>query len=223
MTRDRFGGGEALLAGLAGLAALAACRAASDSRSSWSREVRVQAVADSRPTGDPYPDDALVAVSGIVAAAIAVLGTLLGAVVAHRYQEKIAARSAARSDRERSHQRLLDACADFIALAEDYRRAQYDRWTSQHTAPESEAALNARAESYRLYVALRSSVFRLRLVAVGPPAQRLAQRAAEIQVRTREIFFAADRADMLARGEAVERSCDAFAVCANEVLAASEE
>ncbi|MGW6564818.1 hypothetical protein [Streptomyces sp. NPDC054975] len=138
-------------------------------------------MADLRSVRRALPDDGLGVVSGIIAAAIAVMGTLLGAVVAHRYQEKIAARSAARADRERSHQRLLDACADFIALAEEYRRAQYDRWTSQHAAPDSEAALTARAESYRLYVEIRSSVFRLRLVALGPQAQQLVERAAEIR------------------------------------------
>ncbi|MEU5215222.1 hypothetical protein AB0G79_03355 [Streptomyces sp. NPDC020807] len=160
--------------------------------------------------------------SGIIAAAIAVIGTLLGAVVAHRYQEKTALRAAARNDRERGHQRLLDACVDFIALAEDYRRAQCDRWTSQNAAPESEAALAARAESYRLYVEVRSSVLRLRLVTLGPQAQRLAARAAEIQVMTREVLFAADKADMLARGEVAEHACEAFAVSAREVLAAGE-
>lgn len=158
--------------------------------------------------------------SGIIAAAIAVIGTLFGAVVAHRYQEKTATQAAARADRERSHQRLLDACADFIALAEDYRRAQYDRWTSHQAAPDSEAALSTRAESYRLYVEIRSSLFRLRLVAVGPHAQRLAEQAAEIQVTTREIFFAVDRDDMLARGEVAEHACEAFVASAKEVLAA---
>ncbi|WP_327350132.1 hypothetical protein OG772_36310 [Streptomyces sp. NBC_01321] len=152
--------------------------------------------------------------SGIIAAAIAVIGTLLGAVVAHRYQEK----TAARADRERSHQRLLDACADFIALAEDYRRAQYDRWTSHQAVPESEVTLATRAESYRLYVEVCSSAFRLRLVALGPQAQHLAEQAAEVQAKTREIFFAADKADMLARGEVAEHACDAFVARAREVL-----
>ncbi|MCX5378327.1 hypothetical protein [Streptomyces sp. NBC_00091] len=160
--------------------------------------------------------------TGIISAAIAVIGTLLGAVVAHRYQEKIASRSASRADRERSHQRLLDACADFIALAEDYRRAQYGRWTSLHAAPDSEAMLTARAESYQLYAEVRSSVHRLRLVALGPQAQQLAEQAAEIQVKTREIFFATDKPDMLARGEAAEHACEAFAVRAKEVLTAGE-
>jgi hypothetical protein len=164
------------------------------------------------------PDGGLIDVSGVIAAAIAVIGTLFGAVVAHRYQEKIAARA----DRERGHQRLFDACADFIALAEDYRRAQYDRWTSQHAVPDSEAALATRAESYRLYVEVRSSVFRLRLVTLSPQAQRLAEQAAEIQVKTREIFFATDKADMLARGEVAEHACEAFVARAREVLAAGE-
>ncbi|MFE7113464.1 hypothetical protein ACFU98_45280 [Streptomyces sp. NPDC057575] len=162
--------------------------------------------------------DGLGVVSGIIAAAIAVIGTLLGAVVAHRYQEKTAALSALRAKRERSHQHLLDACADFIALAEDYRRAQYDRWTSQHTV-ESEAVLATRAESYRLYVEVRSSAFRIRLVAQGPQAQDLAEHATEIQARTREIIFAETKADMLARGEVAEHACDAFVVRAREALA----
>ncbi|MDQ8701143.1 hypothetical protein RCO28_01400 [Streptomyces sp. LHD-70] len=54
---------------------------------------------------------------------------------------------------------------------------------------------------------------------MGPEAQQLAEQAAAIQVKTREIFFAADRADMLARGEAAEHACEAFAVAAREVLA----
>lgn len=47
-------------------------------------------------------------VPGIFAAAITVIGTLLGAAVAHRYQEKTGVLSAAHADRERSHQWLLD-------------------------------------------------------------------------------------------------------------------
>ncbi|MFB7115570.1 hypothetical protein [Streptomyces sp. NPDC056291] len=176
------------------------------------------AVADSRSIRRVLPGGGLVVVSGIIASALAVIGTLLGAAVAHRYQEK----TAARADRERRHQRLLDACADFLALAEDYRQAQYDRWTSQHAGPDSEAALAARSESYRLYAEVRSSVFRLRLVAPGPQTRRLAEQAAEIQVKTREIFFAAEKADMLARGEVAELACEAFAVRAREVLAAGE-
>ncbi|MEV6162265.1 hypothetical protein AB0L71_10090 [Streptomyces sp. NPDC052052] len=179
-------------------------------------------MADWRSIRRMLPGGGLVVVSGIIASAIAVVGTLLGVVVAHRYQEKVAARSAARAIRERSHQRLLDACADFLALAEDYRQAQYDRWTSQRSGPESEAALAARAESFRLYAEVRSSVFRLHLVAPRPVAQHLAEQAAVIQGKTREIFYAADKADMLARGEGVELACEAFAVRAREVLAAGE-
>ncbi|GGV96930.1 hypothetical protein GCM10015535_67270 [Streptomyces gelaticus] len=156
--------------------------------------------------------------SGIIAAAIAVIGTLLGAVVAHRYQQRTAALSAANADRERDHQRLLDACADFIALAEDYRRAQYDRWTSQHRDAESEAALSARAESYQLYAEVRSSIYRLHLVAVSQQMRYLAEQAANIQTETREIFLATDRTDMLRRGEIAERSCEAFVIRAREVL-----
>ncbi|MFD5417555.1 hypothetical protein ACFWJT_05950 [Streptomyces sp. NPDC127069] len=55
--------------------------------------------------------------SVIIAAAIAVIGTLLGAVVAHRYQEKSSARAAARADREREHRHLLEACADFVGVS----------------------------------------------------------------------------------------------------------
>lgn len=154
-------------------------------------------------------------VSGIIAAAIAVIGTLLGAVIAHRYQEK----AAAHADRQRNRQLFLDACADFIGLAEDYRRAQYDRWTSRQTAAGSDSALAARAESYRLYVEVRSSAFRLGLVAVGTEARDLAEQAAQVLVKTREIFFAEDKADMLRRGNAAQQACEAFVARARDVLA----
>ncbi|MGO4458917.1 hypothetical protein AB4039_16725 [Streptomyces sp. M-16] len=94
--------------------------------------------------------------------------------------------------------------------------------TRQHAAPDSEALLATRAESYRLHVEVRSSLFRLRLVALVPQAQQLAEQAAEIQVKTREIFFAADRDGMPARGEVAEHAGEAFAVRAKEVPAAGE-
>lgn len=98
---------------------------------------------------------------GIIAGAVAVIGTLLGPVIAHDYQERSVSRAEARAHTHLQQQRLFDNCADFIALAEDYRRAQYDRWSRWDTDPTGEEAATARAESYRLYVETRSSAARL--------------------------------------------------------------
>lgn len=111
--------------------------------SAASSRARRRTMADSRSVCRLLPDDGLGIVSGIIAAAIAVIGTLLGAAVGHRYQERTAALSAAHADRERSHRRLLDACADYIALAEDYRRAQYNRWTASARYPTPRQASRA--------------------------------------------------------------------------------
>ncbi|MER6153911.1 hypothetical protein [Streptomyces hirsutus] len=155
---------------------------------------------------------------GIIAGALAVIGTLLGSVIAHHYQERSACRAEARAQTHLQQQRLLDTCADFIALAEDYRRAQYDRWSRWDTDPTGEAAAAARAESYRLYVETRSSACRLKLISSQADVRQLADQASTVLELTSAIIRTDDRADMLQRGRTAQEACDAFVGRANAVL-----
>ncbi|MEU8994889.1 hypothetical protein AB0C95_08730 [Streptomyces caniferus] len=155
---------------------------------------------------------------GIVAGALAVMGTLLGVVVAHRYQEKAFYRAESRAQDQRQHDRLFDRCADFIGLSEDYRRAQLDRWLRRHEDPDGEAATAARTESYRLYVETRSSACRLKLASNRQDVRELADQANAVLELTIAIIATDSRSDMLQRGEAAKHACDAFVVTANAVL-----
>ncbi|MFD9466998.1 hypothetical protein [Streptomyces sp. NPDC060027] len=155
---------------------------------------------------------------GIIAGALAVVGTLLGSVIAHHYQEKSARRAETRAHSHLQQERLFDNCAAFIALAEDYRRAQYDRWSSWDAAPLSEQAAAARAESYRLYVETRSSASRLKLISSQTDMQQLADQANTVLELTSAIIRTDDKADMLQRGSEAQAACDAFVTRANAVL-----
>ncbi len=170
---------------------------------------------DSRSRALPWCS---VGVEGIIAGALAVIGTLLGSVVAHRYQDKAARRAETSQQRRLQQQRLFDGCAEFIALAEDYRRAQYDRWTRWHTEPEGQAARETRADSYRLYVETRASACRLKLASSRPDVQQLADRAIQVLELTSFIIRTDDRDDMLRRGQAAQVACDGFVAAANSVL-----
>ncbi|MCN9240470.1 hypothetical protein NGF19_06625 [Streptomyces sp. RY43-2] len=155
---------------------------------------------------------------GIIAGALAVVGTLLGSVIAHHYQEKSARRAEARAHSHQQQQLLFDNCAAFISLAEDYRRAQYDRWSRWDADPTSEEATAARAEAYRLYVETRSSASRLKLISGQEDVHRLADQAGVVLELTSAIIRTDDRADMLQRGRVAQAACDAFVAEANAVL-----
>ncbi|MDX3239633.1 hypothetical protein PV392_28885 [Streptomyces sp. ME03-5709C] len=155
---------------------------------------------------------------GIVAGALAVVGTLLGSVTAHRYQEKAARRAEAYTYSRQQKERLLDNCAAFIALAEDYRRAQYDRWSRWDADPASGETAAARAEAYRLYVETRASASRLKLISGREDVQQLAEQARLVLELTIVIIRTDDKADMLRRGGVAQAACDAFVTRANRVL-----
>ncbi|MFH8625962.1 hypothetical protein ACH4A8_29430 [Streptomyces vietnamensis] len=142
----------------------------------------------------------------------------MGSVIAHHYQERSARRAEARAHSHLQQERLFDNCAAFVALAEDYRRAQYDRWSSRDANPLSEEAAAARAESYRLYVETRSSASRLRLISSQAAVQQLAEQANSVLELTSAIIRTDDRADMLQRGSAAQQACDAFVARANAAL-----
>ncbi|MCZ0983144.1 hypothetical protein O1L60_40500 [Streptomyces diastatochromogenes] len=129
---------------------------------------------------------------GIIAGALAVVGTLLGSVIAHHYQERSARQAEA--------------------------RAQYDQWSSQNADPLSEEAAAARAESYRLYVETRSSASRLKLISSQTAVQRLAEQADSVLELTSAIIRTDDRAEMLRRGSTAQQACDAFVARANAAL-----
>ncbi|MFD9541397.1 hypothetical protein [Streptomyces sp. NPDC060022] len=115
-------------------------------------------------------------------------------------------------------ERLFDSCAGFIALAEDYRRAQFDRWSNWDIDPLSEAAAAARADAYRLYVETRSSASRLKLISSQGSVPQLADQANTVLELTSAIIRTDDRVEMLQRGSAAQEACDTFVAKANAAI-----
>ncbi|MFF4244297.1 hypothetical protein ACFYY2_07455 [Streptomyces sp. NPDC001822] len=152
--------------------------------------------------------------TGIIAAVVAVMGTLLGTVVAQRHQVGLASRAEAQAERALRRRELIDASSTFSSLAEDYRRAQYDRWFAVLRSSGDEAVTRTRAESFRLYVETRAAVARLRLVDDGD----LGLVAAEVLSMTVEMRDAQDKPALNALGSKAEEACDGFVTRARAAI-----
>lgn len=155
---------------------------------------------------------------GIAGSVLAVTGTLLGAVMVHLFQERSRSRQARQVREEREARQLLDSCARFISLAEDYRRAQYDRWVWWRQDPESDRTISARAEAYRLKGDARGAYYRLRLVCTAAEDEGLAELAERVLRLTQALPLTEDRAELHRRGEEAREACEEFIARARDVL-----
>jgi hypothetical protein len=120
--------------------------------------------------------------TAVLTSLTAILGTLLGALATHVFQRSanrqardFAARQQLRADR-------MAAYSDFAGAIAEYRRGQLDRWHRRHEDPESPAAFDARAESYRLRAAAQHALFRVELVAGDTHLIEAARQAYELTV-----------------------------------------
>lgn len=106
----------------------------------------------------------LASMSGAVTGVIAVVGTLLGAVVSYGLQQRIAdrnERTALARERRAEHLEVISVCAGALTV---FRRAQLDRWHRKNEDPSASQYLVARDEYYRLKAIARQEIFRLRVI-----------------------------------------------------------
>lgn len=158
----------------------------------------------------------MVTMQAVLAAGIAVIGTLLGSIVAYLFQRRQAqfVHSMASHGRMRDEQIL--AFSSFAEAIADLRGAQIRRWTSrQEDQPDSEQYVHARAESWRLRTAARSAMYRVQLVAVD---EALASRAAELVELTVAILAAGDVQDLDALAKRSAAETNVFITEARRVL-----
>ncbi|GGT23972.1 hypothetical protein [Streptomyces purpureus] len=141
-------------------------------------------------------------------ALIAVLGTLLGAVVTHFFQARSTERAAALARDEQLRQERISTYSAFAGAVIEYRRSQNDRWfrtmdAGRH-APEAE---ESRFESYRLRTAARQALFRVQLVSDDLRARELADAAFEV---TNCMHEARDGEDRARRSEQARQALEEF-------------
>jgi hypothetical protein len=128
----------------------------------------------------------LVVVESMLAALIAVAGTLLGVVVTNRQQNRRADRSEKVVAAERLRQERITAFAEFARTVMEFRSSQYRRWRRRQAEYDSPSYEEARYESHQRRAQAWYALYRVRLVAgerelveLGTTAMTLATRIDE--------------------------------------------
>ncbi|SOB80515.1 hypothetical protein [Streptomyces sp. 1331.2] len=151
----------------------------------------------------------------MLASLIAVLGTLLGSLSTHLFQQRAAARGEARAREELLRQELLAAYGGFAAAVTELKRALVTVWLRRSDPVALGPAL---AEADRLGAVAETARFRLRLVSGRP--ETLADAAF---ARAGAVRGASDEDELAAREVEFEAAVGAFITAAAEHLAAVPE
>ncbi|GAA2235517.1 hypothetical protein GCM10010232_22800 [Streptomyces amakusaensis] len=140
-------------------------------------------------------------------AVIAVIGTLLGAVVTHVFQRRTTERTAVLTRAEQLRQERISAYSAFAGALVDYRRGQNDRWYRAQRSPGSAEAEEARIDSYRLRSSAHQALIRVQLVCDEPQTLALASAAFEV---TNCMHEASDEDDRSQRSEQARETLSEF-------------
>ncbi|MEV3991740.1 hypothetical protein AB0J57_22790 [Streptomyces sp. NPDC049837] len=136
-------------------------------------------------------------------ALIAVIGTLLGAVVTHFFQGRAAQRAAALTRAEQLRQERISTYSAFADAVVEYRRAQNARWYRRNGSH----AESTRLESYERRAAARQALVRVQLVCDEAATVELARKAFEV---THCMHEAKDEDERTRRSEEAVEALTAF-------------
>ncbi len=139
----------------------------------------------------------------------------MGSWVTYSFQRRSADRAERVRGRELLRQEQLAAFSAFIGVLMEYRKNLYLRWRlKDEEAPEEQLA-REREETYRLRAEAEHALARLRLLCDDAALMRSASEALKAPSSLRH---AADRADLVARRDEVERAHDEFVEAAASFL-----
>jgi hypothetical protein len=114
----------------------------------------------------------------LLTSAVAVAGTLLGAVVSYGLQRRVAERSERFSRAERLHQERLTAYSEFASAVMELRRVEFARTLAEErAAPDVPAWVD---ESYQRLAAARSAMFRVQLLGNDTELSQVAEEVVRI-------------------------------------------
>lgn len=100
----------------------------------------------------------------LAASVIAVVGTLLGTMVTHRFQRQSTRLAARISREERDRQERLDACAVYGGALMDYRRGVLDHCFARRDDRPADECLTLRRELFQRRTAAQEAMFRVELL-----------------------------------------------------------
>ncbi|WP_166663521.1 hypothetical protein [Streptomyces sp. NBC_00582] len=128
----------------------------------------------------------------VAASVIAVLGTLLGAGLTHRFQVRAVERTERFTRDERLRQERMDAYGSYAGALVNYRRALVHRWFREHEGGSPEEVTENRMAGYELRSVAQEALFRVQMLS---PDETLVQRAWEVLLQIDRVHKAADPED----------------------------
>jgi hypothetical protein len=144
---------------------------------------------------------------------LAVVGTLLGAVVTHLFQRRAADRAQGFAVGQQLRSDRLNVYSDFAGAVTEFRRGQQDRWHRKNEDAASQAYVEARTESYRLRGVALHAFFRVQLIA---SSQELVEAARLAYDKAAAVHRADDHDQLSANGTAATSSLEQFISLASE-------
>lgn len=113
----------------------------------------------------------------VIAGVIAVLGTLLGSLTTHVFQQRTIARSEQFARGEQLRQERIDTYSAFGGALANYRRGKMDHWFAQHVHSATTDLADMRRESQRLRALALEAYFRVQLLTDAPEVVEAARQA----------------------------------------------
>ncbi|WP_326686838.1 hypothetical protein OIE63_06570 [Streptomyces sp. NBC_01795] len=142
----------------------------------------------------------------VIASAVAVLGTLLGAGLTQAFQQRTVARTEEFARRERLRQERLEVFGRYASALLNYRRALVHRWFCEHEDPPPADPGEARTRSYDLRSEAQEALFRVRMLSDGA----LGARATGVLDAIEELPRTEERAELDRRRRETKELISAF-------------
>lgn len=147
--------------------------------------------------------------------AVAVGGTLMGAVITHIFQRLAFRRSELFARSEALRQERIATYSSFAAAVEDYHHGQADRWYRKQQDPDGELFITARDEAHRLRTVTRQVLYRVKLLTDDQEVILAAERAYQC---TRDVSTARDQAERDTLGTQTRNAIEAFVSHASPLI-----
>ncbi|MET9570198.1 hypothetical protein ACFYNW_20790 [Streptomyces virginiae] len=146
---------------------------------------------------------------------IAVLGTLLGSVVTHAFQQRAARRTEQNALEAQRRQERLDAYGAYAGLLVEFRQAMLHHWFCVHQGRDGEDEAALRRRSFETRANTQQALFRLQLITDDPD---LGAAAVEAFTAVGAIDRAPDLAALVTRRDTTRELIDTFVTTARRCV-----
>ncbi|MFF3845811.1 hypothetical protein [Streptomyces sp. NPDC002328] len=151
----------------------------------------------------------------VAASVIAVLGTLLGAGLTHRFQSRSVERTERFTRDERLRQERMDAYGAYAGALVNYRRILVHRWFREHEGASAEEVTEVRVEGYTLRSVAQEALFRVQMLA---PDDALVERGRDVLTQIDLLVKAEDRPALDRRRDITRSLVTEFVTAARDTL-----